>query len=71
MTARCGCPLCDHAEREARLAIGVPARHPEWVTRELPAAQEEELARLAAELWPDDEYAEVITQLRRQDGQQP
>ena len=65
----CGCPLCNRDERYARTQMRVPLRHPEWVTRELPAAQEEQLAALADELWPDEGYAEIITELRRQEGQ--
>jgi len=34
------------------------SRHPESLTRELPEADEEWLAAIEAELWPDDEYAD-------------
>jgi hypothetical protein len=57
---RCPCPLCHRAERDAREAMGVPLRHPERVTRELPAVQEEQLAELADELWPEDEYMAIL-----------
>jgi hypothetical protein len=41
--------------------LGFPtARHPEDVIRELPEADEEWLGELAAVLWPDDEYAEIL-----------
>ena len=30
---RCGCPVCDTTERDARAAIGMPAAHPEKITR--------------------------------------
>jgi hypothetical protein len=41
--------------------LGFPtARHPESITRELPGAQEEWLAGIAAALWPEDEYVEII-----------
>jgi hypothetical protein len=66
---RCGCPLCHRAERAARTAIGMPPRHPERITRELPGRDEEWLAALTEELWPEDEYAEIITEIRRQEGQ--
>ena len=64
---RCGCPVCDTGEREVRAAIGMPARHPERITRELPGGQEEWLAALAAALWPAGEYTAIITAARRQD----
>ena len=64
---RCGCPACDHAERDARTAIGVPATHPERITRELPPGQEDWLAAVAAVLWPDDEYTAIIASTRREE----
>jgi hypothetical protein len=72
---RCGCPFCHKAERDARAAIGMPARHPERITRDLPggqvfllpAGQEEYLAALAGALWPEDEYATIIAELWRED----
>jgi hypothetical protein len=40
---------------------GFPARrHPESLTRELPGRDEEYLAELAAGLWPQDEYSQII-----------
>lgn len=59
---RCPCPLCSLAERRARARLGMPLRHPERVTRELPGHQEEQLAALAAELWPAGEWTEITTQ---------
>jgi hypothetical protein len=64
---RCGCPACDKTERDARRLIGMPIRHPERITRDLPAGQDEWLAALADQLWPDDEYTAIITELRRKD----
>jgi hypothetical protein len=55
------------AERTAREALGMAARHPERLTDELPEHQEEGLAALAAELWPDDDYVQIITDTRRED----
>jgi hypothetical protein len=41
--------------------LGWPtSRHPEDAMRELPADQEWWLANLAAELWPGNEYAEML-----------
>jgi len=57
------------AERDARKSIGMPRRHPERLTRELPEANEEWLAATAAELWPQDEYAQIIAETR-EEGQQ-
>ena len=66
---RCDCPLCHKAERDARTAIGMAARHPERIIRDLPGGQEEYLAAVAEALWPDDEYAAIIAELWR--GDQP
>ena len=57
------------AERDARRAMALPARHPERITCGLPEGDEEMLAALAAELWPGDEYAQIITETRREEGQ--
>ena len=57
----CPCPACD-LEGAARAAYRMPLRYPERLTRELPAAQEEWLAALAAELWPADEYTAITGQ---------
>jgi hypothetical protein len=54
------------AERDARRAMGMPVRHPERITRELPESDEEWLAGLAAKLWPVDEYAHIISEIRRE-----
>jgi hypothetical protein len=64
---RCGCPLCHKAERDARAAIGMAARHPKRITRELPGGREEYLAAVAEALWPNDEYAAIIAELWRGD----
>jgi hypothetical protein len=64
---RCGCPFCNKAERDARAALGMPGRHPECLTRDLPAGQEAYLAALAHALWPTDEYAAIIAELWKKD----
>ncbi len=64
---RCDGLACNKAERDARAAIGMPARHPERITNDLPAGQEEWLAVLANTLWPDNEYAAIIAELWRKD----
>ena len=65
----CCCPLCNQDEREMRAMLRMPARHPELLTRELDSAQEEELGAWASELWPADEWAEIIIEIRRAEGQ--
>ena len=60
-------PVCDTTERDARAAIGMPAAHPEKITRDLHGRQEEWLAILAAALWPGDEYAAIISETPRRD----
>ena len=66
---RCACPLCDQQERGMREMLGMPGLHPELLTRELPAGQEEDLAALADELWPDDEWTAIVIEARRAEGQ--
>jgi hypothetical protein len=66
---RCRCPMCTWGERQTRTQLGMAPRHPERITRELPEDQEELLAWLADEAWPEEEYADIITELRREEGQ--
>ncbi len=47
-------------EREARDVLGMPAGHPENLTRPLRRADERMLTALCGELWPHDEYAREI-----------
>jgi len=60
------------AVRRARAGRPGTARHapphPESITADLPAGQDEQLAALASELWPDDEYTAIITEQRGQQG---
>jgi hypothetical protein len=67
--ARIACPATHQDELEMRAVVGMPAQHPESLTRELPADQEEYLADLAAGQWPDDEWTEIIIEIRRAEGQ--
>jgi hypothetical protein len=48
------------AEREARAILGMPAGHPESLTRPLRRADERRLEALAARRWPHDEYAREL-----------
>jgi hypothetical protein len=56
-------------ERIARAAIGMPARHPEFVTRSPGRAEWKHLAAWCAQLWPHDEYTAIVTDAWRQDQQ--
>ena len=59
--------LCRLLRRRLRCApmvddLGFPARrHLESLDTELPERDEQWLAVLAAGLWPDDEYVDIIT----------
>lgn len=57
-------PALPWREAAARQAIGMPARHPERITRGLRRRQEKWLAAVAAELWPADEYARIVRDTR-------
>jgi hypothetical protein len=55
-------------ERAARAAIGMPAKHPERITTKPSRAEWRQLAAWLTELWPGDEYTQIITGTWRQDG---
>jgi hypothetical protein len=54
-------------ERIARAAIGMPAGHPEHVTRSPGRAEWKHFAAWCAELWPNDEYTAIAAEEWRQD----
>lgn len=54
-------------ERNARAAIGMPARHPEQITRKPRRREWKQFAAWLAELWPHDEYTAIVTDAWRQD----
>jgi len=56
-------------ERAARAAIGMPADHPELVNRKPGRAEWHQLAEWLAEMWPNDEYAQIVAETWRQDDQ--
>jgi hypothetical protein len=57
-------------ERAARVEIGMPARHPELVTRRPGRAEWRQLATWLAEMRPRDEYAQIVAETwRRPDDQ--
>jgi hypothetical protein len=67
MTRKPGHRWLDRRERAARAVIGMPARHPELVTRRPGRAEWKLLAAWGAELWPHDEYTAIIADAWRQD----
>jgi hypothetical protein len=54
-------------ERIARTAVGMPAGHPELVTRKPGRAEWKQLTAWLTELWPHDEYTAIVARIRRQD----
>jgi hypothetical protein len=54
-------------ERIARAAVGMPAGHPELVTRKPGHVEWKELAIWLTELWPNDEYTAIVAQTWRLD----
>jgi hypothetical protein len=56
-------------ERVARAALGMPASHPELLTRKPSRAEWRMFAAWLIEMWPHDEYTAIVTDARRQDQQ--
>lgn len=54
-------------ERAARAAIGMPAEHPELVTRRPGRGEWRQFTAWLTELWPHDEYTAIVTEAWRQD----
>ena len=67
MTAAGGPGRISRKERIARAAAGMPAEHPELVTRKPSRAEWKQLTAWLAELWPNDEYTAIVTEEWRQD----
>ena len=67
MTAAGGRGQISRKERIARAAAGMPAEHPELVTRKPGRTEWRLLIAWLAELWPNDEYTAILTQEWRQD----
>jgi hypothetical protein len=55
-------------ERIARAAVGMPAEHPELITRKPGRAEWKQLAAWLVELWPHDEYTAIVAEAWRKDG---
>jgi hypothetical protein len=71
MTVPFGKGRISRKERIARAAIGMPALHPEQVARKPGRAEWKQLAAWLAELWPNEEYTAIVTDLRRKDPPWP
>jgi hypothetical protein len=54
-------------ERIARAAAGMPAGHPELVTRKPGRAEWKLFTAWLAELWPHDEYTAIVAETWQQD----
>jgi hypothetical protein len=60
MTTPAGPGRTSRKERAARAAIGMPAEHPELVTRRPGRAEWRQLTAWLAEMWPNDEYTTIV-----------
>jgi hypothetical protein len=68
MTAPDGQGRISRKERIARAALGMPAEHPELITRKPDRSEWKLLATRCAELWPHDEYTAIVAETWREDG---
>lgn len=67
MTAAGGQGRISRKERAARDALGMPAGHPELVTRKPGRAEWKQLTVWLVEMWPNDEYAAIVVGQWRRD----
>jgi hypothetical protein len=67
MTARFSAGRFSRRERAARAAIGMPAGHPELLTRKPSRSEWKQLTAWLAELWPRNEYTAIVAEAWRQD----
>lgn len=65
MTTPGGPSRISRTERIARAALGMPAAHPELVTRKPSRAEWQLLAAWCAEMWPHDEYTTIVAGMKR------
>jgi hypothetical protein len=70
MTAAGGRGQISRKERIARAAAGMPAEHPEMVTRKPGRTEWRQFIAWLAELWPNDEYTAIVAEALRQDPPQ-
>ena len=68
MTAAGGQGRISPKERIARAAVGMPAEHPELVTRKPGRAEWKLFTAWLAELWPHEEYTAIVAEVWRKDG---
>jgi hypothetical protein len=68
MTAADGYGRISRKEQLARAAVGMPAGHPELITRKPGRAEWKLLTAWLAELWPHDEYTTIVAEAWRKDG---
>jgi hypothetical protein len=68
MVAADGQGRVSRKERIARAAVGMPAGHPELVTRTPGRAEWQLFIVWLAELWPHDEYTAIVAEAWRKDG---
>ena len=54
-------------EQIARAALGMPAEHPELLTRKPGRAEWKQLTAWLAEMWANDEYTAIVAEAWRQD----
>jgi hypothetical protein len=62
MTAAGGQNRISRRERIARAVVGMPAEHPELITRKPGRAEWKLLTGWLAELWPHDEYTAIVAE---------
>jgi hypothetical protein len=67
MTAADGQGRISRNERTARAVVGMPAGHPELVTRKPGRGEWKLFTAWLAELWPRDEYTAIVAEALRQD----
>jgi hypothetical protein len=67
MTTPGGPGRISRKERAARAAIGMPAEHPELMTRRPGRGEWRQLTAWLAEMWPNDEYTAIVAETWRQD----
>jgi hypothetical protein len=68
VTAADGAGRIGRSERIARAAVGMPALHPELLTRRPGRVEWQLFAAWCAELWPHDEYTAIAAETWRKEA---